>query len=117
MTEPIVITKEELDFSTVYGTLFSLGTTVEYLACLRGLMLERNAKYVANKAKQAEDACQFVYDTLEREMMKRLTLEEKAIAMAAIDHHKLLIYDFFLMDNNDQHRVKQLMDKIKKQRA
>lgn len=116
-TEPIVITRDEMDFNTLYGCMFSLSTSIEYLICVRGIMLERKINYPANKALQAENACQVIYNSLEREITKYMTPEQREIALSAVEYHKQIVYDFFLMDNNDQHRVKQLMDKIKKQRV
>lgn len=104
------------DFATVYGTIFSLSTTLEYLVCIQALMAERKANYARNKAIEAEKACQVVHDVLYREMTKRLSPEEKAISEAAIDHHKKLVYEFFLLDRHEQVRVEKLMDKIRKER-
>jgi len=108
--------KQQLDFSTIYGSIFALGVTVEYMSAVQGLLAERNAKYALNKAREAEKACEVVLTTLHREMTKRMTAEEKAISDHAIEHHKDLVYSFFLLDTTDQKRIKNLMDKIKREK-
>lgn len=80
-------------------------------------MESRGANYIANKTTQAETACQVVYKSLEREITKRMNDEQKVIALAAIEEHKTIVYDFFTMDSGDQKRVRGLLTKIKKERA
>lgn len=108
-------TKDQLDFATVYGCIFSLSTTIEYLACTQGLMAERGANYARNKAKAAEEACQVVYNTLEREITKRMNDEQKKVALTAIDEHKKMVYDIFLLTPDHQRRIKSLINKLQKE--
>lgn len=108
--------KEELDFSYVYGTLFSLSATIEYIQAIQGLMAERKANYARNKARKAEIACQAVYNTLEREITKNMSPEQKQVSLDAIEHHKNTVYNFFLLSSDEQRRVCNLMDKLKKER-
>ena len=108
--------KQQLDFSTVYGAIFALGVTSEYLQSLQGLLAERNAKYALNKAREAEKSCEVILTTLHREMTKRMTAEEKAISAHAIEHHKNLIYAFFLLDPDQQRRVSGLITKLKSEK-
>ena len=105
--------KQQLDFSTIYGSIFALGVTVEYLSAVQGLLAERGAKYALNKAREAEKSCEVVLTTLNREMTKRMTPEEKAISEHAIEFHKDLVYSFFLLDTDKQRRVSSLIKKLK----
>lgn len=109
--------KDEYDFNVIYGCLFSLDVTVEYLAAVQVVMSDRKANYVSNKSREAAKACGFVKNVIQREITKRMTPEQKAIAMAAVEHQKKLIFDFFLMDANDQHRIENLIKKIKKEKG
>jgi predicted transcriptional regulator with HTH domain len=108
--------KDEYDFNVVYGCLFSLSVTTEYLDAVRVVMDDRKAKYVSNKSKEAQKACEFVKTTIEREITKRMNDEQKTIALGAVEQQKQIIYDFFLMDTNDQHRIKQLINKLKREK-
>lgn len=105
-----------MDFAVIYGTLFSLSTTLEYLDTIQVLFAEKGAKYALNKAREAEKSCEVILTTLHREMTKRMTPEEKAVSDHAIEHHKDLIYSFFLLDADKQRRVSGLINKLKTDR-
>lgn len=115
MLQEELTTKDQIDFSYVYGTIFSLSTTIEFLVAIQGLMGERKANYAQNKAREAEKACQLVYDILNREITKRMTAEQKVISQTAIDEHKGVIYDFFMLNYDRQRRVKSLIAKLTKE--
>jgi len=105
--------KQQMEFSVIYGSIFALGVTCEYLQALEGTLAERNAKYALNKAREAEKSCEGVLTTLNREMTKRMTPEEKAISEHAVEFHKDLVYSFFLLDTDKQRRVSSLIKKLK----
>ena len=108
--------KQETDFATIFGTLFVLKTAAEYLAVMQGLMAERKANYALNKSKKAEEAVVTVYQSLEREATKKLSPAEKQIILDSAEQHNNLVYSFFLLSQQEQLRVKNLIDKIKKER-
>lgn len=114
MTEELT-TKDQIDFAYIYGTIFSLTTTIEFLTAIQGLMAERRANYAQNKAREAEYACQKVHDMLLREITKLMTPEEKELSSKAIDNHKETIYDFFMLTADHQRRIKTLIAKLKKE--
>lgn len=110
------LTKQELDFNTLFGTLFSLDATIEYTQVSQGLFAEKGANYARNKAKDAEVACSVLYNSLIREVTKNMTPIEKQTTLEHIENHKNLVYDFFLLDGQEQVRIRKLIDKIKKER-
>lgn len=108
-----VSTKDQQDFDVIYGTIFSLATVHEFLEGVQGIMGERKANYARNKAREAQTACKFVHDLLLREITKRMTPEQRAIAECAVEEHRNIIYDFFMLTNDHQRRVKGLIKKLK----
>ncbi|MFD2163705.1 hypothetical protein ACFSJU_14945 [Paradesertivirga mongoliensis] len=111
------MTKEELNFNYIYGTIFSADTTAEYAESLATILNEQGQNYERNLAEQAGKACTKLGNALRRLLTKNMNDEQKAIALAAVDHHKDLVYDFFLLDCKQQQRVKGLIAKMKKEAA
>jgi len=110
------MTELEIDFGTVYGTLFSLATTTEYLECVDVLFAKRKVNYLQNKAVEANKQCKVVYNLIEKEMNRHMSAEQRSLTNGAVEQHKELIYDFFKMDAKDQVRIKGLMNKILKEK-
>lgn len=109
------LSKDEIDFSTVYGTLFSLSTTLEYLTATMALMKERNAKNLANRALEAEKACQIVHNALEYEITKKMSSYERDITLSAVEHHKDTVYGYFVLNTDNQRKVKELMNTLREE--
>lgn len=108
--------RDEHDFHVISGTIFSLATTLEYLDATDIVMRDRKANYIANKSKQAENACQMLYERLLREFTKTMSHEEKKVTMDGIEAQKNLVYSFFSLDGTDQTRVMGLIHKLKKEK-
>jgi len=104
------------DFNVAYGCLFSLSTVVDYLDAIQPVMASRKANYAVNKAKTAEAACKGLETILMRELVKKMNPDEKAVALAAIEEQKQILYAFFVLDVDDQRRVKTLISKLNRER-
>ena len=110
------LTEEQfLEFSILYGTLFSLSVTLEYCDGIVPVMASRKANYAVNKAKTAEAACKALETILMRELVKKMTPDEKAVALAAIEEQKQILYSFFMLEPDRQRRVKNLISKLNKE--
>jgi hypothetical protein len=107
---------EELNFHYKYGTLFSLSTAIEYAQSIAGIYGEEGNAYAKNKAIEVEKCCGKLHAAIERDITSGLPPEEKAIALQAVEHHKGIVYDFFLLDAKDQKRISNLISKIKKEK-
>jgi hypothetical protein len=105
----------DLDFFYKYASLFTLGIASDYLTALQGIYGEEGNKYIQNKCADAEQACIKAQKAIERDLTKDLDPGEKTIAMSAVEQHKTLIYEIFSLDAKDQHRVRQLISKIKRE--
>lgn len=110
-------TQTELDFSVLYGTLFTIDNAREYLIASGAMFSEHGHKYIVNKCKEAENALNTVYNALMRGATKNLNDIEKKVIMDALEQHKTLVYRFFLLDEQDQTRVAGLINKILKEKA
>jgi hypothetical protein len=83
---------------------------------IQPVMASRKANYAVNKAKTAEAACKGLETILMRELVKKMTPDEKAVALAAIEEQKQILYSFFLLEPDGQRRVKNLISKLNKER-
>jgi flagellar biosynthesis/type III secretory pathway chaperone len=106
-----------MDFQVISGTIFSLAVVLEYLPEMADIFRERKSNYVANKGRDAVKSCQALQDILLREFQKVMTTTERGMVAQSIEDQKQLIYSFFSLDGTDQYRVKQLMIKLKKEKA
>lgn len=109
--------KSELEFNYVYGTIFSMDTSGEYAESVETILKEKGFKYERNLANQAAKCCKKLGDALRRLITKGMNAEQKAIALAAVEHQKEIIYEFFLLDGKSQERVLGLILKLKKDAA
>ncbi len=89
--------RDECDYSIVSGTIFSLSVAIEYCEAVQIVFQDRKANYMANKAKDLENQMHKVNTVLLREFTKKLSPDEKAQALGAIEQQKQLIYSFFMM--------------------
>jgi hypothetical protein len=106
------MTPEELEHNYMLGTLFSIDTTVEYIESLQ-TMTDKKDSYAHNKFSDAVKSCGLVRKNIERKLYYGRTEEQKQMIDEAIDYHKTLVYDFFLLDADKQRRVRSLINKIK----
>lgn len=107
---------QQYELAIVYGTIFMLNASVDCIQALQGVLLGRGAKYAINKAKDAEKACNAVLRVLEREKTKYMTDEEKKISAEAVESQKELVYNFFMLDAEQQRRVSGLISKLKSEK-
>lgn len=110
------IPSEDVSFAHIYSALFALSVSVEVLQALQGILSERKHNYAINKAKEAEKACNTAYKVVERAIVRGLLPEQSKIMLEAVEQQKSTMYDFFLLDTEDQRRVRGLIAKIKKDR-
>lgn len=104
---------QKLELSILYGTIFILSTSCDCLQAVQATFTEQGARYVTNKAKDAERACNAVLKVLEREKTKYMTAEEKKVSELAVETQKELVYSFFLLEPDQQRRVSGLIAKLK----
>jgi len=104
---------QKYELAIVYGTIFMLSAAIDSIGAVQGILLDRDAKYAINKAKNAEKACNAVLKVLEREKTKYMTAEEKKVSELAVETQKELIYSFFLLEPDQQRRVSGLIKKLK----
>lgn len=112
------MSKEQLithptDFATIYTTLFSLSVSVEATQALQGLLSEKGYKHANNKVKEAERACTAAYAQIERAMTRKLDPEQKTILLEAVEVQKNILYDFFLLESDQQELVRDFIKNIK----
>jgi hypothetical protein len=106
------MTTEELEHNYMLGTLFSIDTTVEYIESIQ-TMTDKKDNYAHKKFDDVVKSCGLVKKNIERKLYQGRNEKEKQIINDAIDYHKTLVYDFFLLDGDKQRRVRNLIDKIK----
>jgi len=106
------MTPEEIIHNYMLGTIFSIDTTVEYIESLQ-TMTDKKDSYDHNKFEDAIKSCGLVKKNIERKLYQGRSEEQKQLIDEAIDYHKTLVYDFFLLDVDKQRRVKSLINKMK----
>jgi hypothetical protein len=106
------MTPEEIEHNYMLGTLFSIDTTTEYIESLQ-TMTDRKDSYAHNKFNDAVKSCGLVRKNIERKLYQGRNEEQKKMIDDAIDYHKTLVYDFFLLDVDKQRRVRSLINKMK----
>jgi hypothetical protein len=106
------MTPEEIEHNYMLGTLFSIDTTTEYIESLQ-TMTDRKDNYAHKKFDDAVKSCGLVRKNIERKLYQGTNQDQKQLIDDAIDYHKTLVYDFFLLDGDKQRRVRNLIDKIK----
>jgi hypothetical protein len=106
------MTPEEIEHNYMLGTLFSIDTTTEYIESLQ-TMTDRKDSYAHNKFNDAVKSCGLVRKNIERKLYQGTNQEQKQMIDDAIDYHKTLVYDFFLLDVDKQRRVRSLINKMK----
>ena len=107
---------QQLELSILYATIFMLTTSVECLEAVQATFTEQGARYITNKAKDAEKACNAVLKELTREKTKYMTAEEKKVSELAVETQKDLVYNFFMLDPEQQRRVSGLIAKLKSEK-
>lgn len=107
---------QQYELAIIYGTIFMLNASVDCIEALQGVLLGRGAKYAINKSKDAEKACNAVLKILEREKTKYMTEDEKKVSAAAVESQKELVYNFFMLDAEQQRRVSGLISKLKSEK-
>lgn len=107
--------EQALDFNTLFGCLFTVGNAIEYLTVMAVHLKEHKANYVANKCNEAVSACNKAYEPLMRALMANLSPAEKELITEALERNKELVYKLFLLDETDQKRVSNLIDKINRE--
>lgn len=106
---------EDVSFAHIYSTLFALSVSVECLQALQGILSEQKHKYARNKCRDAEKASETAYKVVERAITRGLLPEQSKIMLEAVETQKSTMYDFFLLDTDAQHRVRGLINKLKRE--
>ena len=106
------MTPEEIIHNYMLGTIFSIDTTIEYIESLQ-TMTDKKDSYDHNKFDDAIKSCRLVRKNIERKLYQGRSEEQKRLIDEAIDYHKTLVYDFFLLDVDKQRRVRSLINKMK----
>jgi len=106
------MTPEEIIHNYMLGTIFSIDTTIEYIESLQ-TMTDKKDSYDHNKFEDAIKSCGLVKKNIERKLYQGRSEEQKQLIDEAIDYHKTLVYDFFLLDVDKQRRVRSLINKMK----
>jgi len=106
------MTPEEIIHNYMLGTIFSIDTTIEYIESLQ-TMTDKKDSYGHNKFDDAIKSCGLVKNNIERKLYQGRSEEQKQLIDEAIDYHKTLVYDFFLLDVDKQRRVRSLINKMK----
>lgn len=108
--------EQEYTFNVLYGFLFSLSLSNEYIQAMSAIVEDRGSNYVKNKVKESEKANDALLAVIKREFTKTLSDAERGVTLQAIEDQKAFVYKIFMLDADDQKRVKGLINKILKDR-
>lgn len=112
MSELELTEDQQIDFSVLYGCLFSLTLCAEYLDGLKPILKERNAKNTHSKVIEAENICIAIKNTVHYEFMKTLNKHEQEVFLKAVDMHSETIYTMFALDIDKQKLVWELIESL-----
>jgi hypothetical protein len=114
MSELELTEDQQIDFSVLYGSLFSLTLVTDYLDALQPILKERNAKNTHTKVIEAENVCNALKNIVQYEFMKKLSSVERDIFLKAVESHSETVYRMFALDLDKQKLVWELIENLNK---
>lgn len=112
MSELELTEDRQMTFALIFGVLFSLRLTTDYIDGLYPIIDGNNSNWVKNKAKGAEKACNTLKTVINREFQKTMDSHTKEVFNKAFDIQQDLVYSVLGLDPEHQDKVRDLILKL-----
>jgi len=114
-TEQNLTETEEASFQLLYGFIFSMSMSIEYMDGIKPMLQAAGGRNALSKVLSAEETLKSLKGTIWHHFTKNMPPDQVGVFEQAIESHSETVYKMFSLGPDKQRRVWNLIEKLNKE--